>query len=430
MNFSFFNTIHKKVSEHARRSDYAYDAFALFNIIANPIFYAMWAYVDFQGYENVPIRIGIIGLSLLLLSRKYWPEPLKSTLTPWCWYTLATFALPIFFTFMLLKHNFSFGWSLNSLCGVVLSILLLDYRALTIIMPLGILIGYILFSISGPNPPLATEHYKTILITYMAVFVFGFLFSRRRDILEAQRHQTLKSAAGAIAHEMRTPLANVSMSGYLLKNKLQKIRTSLAQPSLEKETLGKELTSLEQTAEELDHLSQRSQNLINLLLTNLKQNLETLPQRTLSIKTVLETALKEFAYHPHEDEKVHLTVEEDFSFQGNQEIMTHVFFNLLKNSLYFIQAVNKGEIFITVSTEAGKGIVTFKDTGPGIEQHRLAKLFTPFYSQRPHGTGIGLSFCKRAVESMRGTIKVASQLGEYTTFTIKFPCQSMKMRNS
>ena len=59
--------------------------------------------------------------------------------------------------------------------------------------------------------------------------------------------------------------------------------------------------------------------------------------------------------------------------------------------------------------------------GPGIEKHRVPKLFTPFYSKRPHGTGIGLSFCKRAIEVMGGKIHVTSELGKNTTFIINLP---------
>ena len=126
--------------------------------------------------------------------------------------------------------------------------------------------------------------------------------------------------------------------------------------------------------------------------------------------------MEKFAFRPEEEAKIHLNIKTDFTFQGNEELSTHIFFNLIKNSLYYIEVAGKGQIYITIQ----QGKVIFKDTGTGIETHILKNLFTPFYSRRTHGTGLGLAFCKRAVESMNGKITVESEYGEHTTFVLEF----------
>ena len=62
-----------------------------------------------------------------------------------------------------------------------------------------------------------------------------------------------------------------------------------------------------------------------------------------------------------------------------------------------------------------------KDTGIGISRDVLPKLFTPFYTTKPNGMGIGLAFCKRTLEAHGGTIEVNTIEGKGTTFTLNIP---------
>ena len=75
-------------------------------------------------------------------------------------------------------------------------------------------------------------------------------------------------------------------------------------------------------------------------------------------------------------------------------------------------------------------IVRISDTGPGIPEEHLDKLFYPFFTTKKHGSGVGLSMAKKIVDSHRGVIDVASRPGEGTTFTVRLPmmaCGSVEM---
>lgn len=89
----------------------------------------------------------------------------------------------------------------------------------------------------------------------------------------------------------------------------------------------------------------------------------------------LRKALEEYSFKIHEKEKVHIDIKKDFYFLGNEDLIIHIFLNLLKNSLYFIQSSGKEEIFISVSSTSYLHQVVFKDTGTGIKSHRLPPLF-------------------------------------------------------
>ena len=105
--------------------------------------------------------------------------------------------------------------------------------------------------------------------------------------------------------------------------------------------------------------------------------------------------------------------------------VTQVLLNLFKNA---IEAMPQGGR-LSVSTrltqaayEAGEAVLLeIQDTGLGIEQGELRKVFRPLYSTKPGGAGLGLSFCRQVVEEHGGEIRMASRKGHGTTVTLIFP---------
>ena len=98
-----------------------------------------------------------------------------------------------------------------------------------------------------------------------------------------------------------------------------------------------------------------------------------------------------------------------------------VLFNLIKNSIYSINAALKGEILITLQPGRGLNRVVLRDTGEGIEQKNLDKIFEGFYTTREEGTGVGLAFCRRTLRSFDGDIRCDSEPGGYAEFILEFP---------
>jgi signal transduction histidine kinase len=83
----------------------------------------------------------------------------------------------------------------------------------------------------------------------------------------------------------------------------------------------------------------------------------------------------------------------------------------------------KGEGALRISAElkGGEVVVSVSDTGVGIPESELTKLFKAFYTTKQKGLGLGLAFCRRAVEAQGGRITVRSKPGEGTTFTFAIP---------
>ena len=60
------------------------------------------------------------------------------------------------------------------------------------------------------------------------------------------------------------------------------------------------------------------------------------------------------------------------------------------------------------------------DTGEGIPADQLKRIFLPFFTTKTNGTGLGLAICQRMVENSGGRLEVSSQVGQGTTFTLRF----------
>jgi len=78
---------------------------------------------------------------------------------------------------------------------------------------------------------------------------------------------------------------------------------------------------------------------------------------------------------------------------------------------------------LTIGTEMAEGQlrIRFADTGQGIPQENLERIFNPFFTTRQEGTGLGLAITHRIVQGHGGRIEVQSRLGEGTMFTVVLP---------
>ena len=103
--------------------------------------------------------------------------------------------------------------------------------------------------------------------------------------------------------------------------------------------------------------------------------------------------------------------------EADKDIIKRVFVNLAVNG---IQAMEKGGGTMKVSTKnTNESVeVNFEDAGIGINKENMKKLFTPFFTTKAQGMGVGLAICKRFVESHNGSIRVESEEGKGSIFTV------------
>ena len=110
---------------------------------------------------------------------------------------------------------------------------------------------------------------------------------------------------------------------------------------------------------------------------------------------------------------------------GDAVLFEQVFMSLISNAAEALPA-SGGVITLTTGTAQDKAgtvcvFVEIRDTGVGILQAGLAKIFVPFYTTKSQGTGLGLAIAKKFTEAYSGTISVSSRPGEGAVFRVAFP---------
>ena len=145
-----------------------------------------------------------------------------------------------------------------------------------------------------------------------------------------------------------------------------------------------------------------------------------------SVQQCVTSALERYPFRGDELARITvLPIDPAMKFSGSDTVVVFVLFNLLKNALHAIRVSGEGEGQITISAVHDQNfcVLRFRDTGPGIAPDVLPYIFDAFFSTKRHGSGagMGLTFCRRAVVLLGGSIKCSSMPGAHTTFTIRLP---------
>lgn len=236
---------------------------------------------------------------------------------------------------------------------------------------------------------------------------------------------TMILLSSTIAHELRTPFASLNLGvtgvGSVLPDLIKTYeiakKNNLDIPVIDP----LKFSLLNEVLTDMQYEIRAAFTFIDMLLVKINPAISAQKNEFFSMSECIEHVMEKYPFESNQRELVYITLSGDFDVRGDIVLMSHVFFNLLKNSLYYIAASGKGRVFITIERGDLYHKVYFKDTGAGISAAILPKIFTPFFSKTYHGTGIGLAFCKKVMKSLHGDIICESVEGQYTLFTLSFP---------
>ncbi len=227
-----------------------------------------------------------------------------------------------------------------------------------------------------------------------------------QQIMKSERLATLGQLATGVAHEINNPLGTISIYAQMVLDEL-----------------GKDNDSCRESIEVVMKQTNRAGKIVKDLLEFARQSEPEM--RILNINDILRKATT-ITTHPAELQNISLALHpapELPEIEGDSDKLEQVFINIIVNALQSMP--QGGELTIgTRLTEDGKFIeIEISDTGCGIPQEHLDKLFDPFFSTKStgKGTGLGLSVSLGIVQRHNGTIDVRSKVGEGSTFIIRFP---------
>lgn len=112
---------------------------------------------------------------------------------------------------------------------------------------------------------------------------------------------------------------------------------------------------------------------------------------------------------------------EEIEINADEELLSQVLINLLKNAMQALEGQDNGKISLTVIQVRTTTYIEVKDNGPGIPHDILEDIFVPFFTTKDTGTGIGLSLSRQIIRMHGGELQVSSRPYSETSFTISLP---------
>lgn len=402
-------------------------AVGLVGVVGFPLYYLIWAYWFPQPYENLPLRLLGMALFIPLMLVRYWPRRI-AWLFPAYWFVVMLYALPFFFTFMLLKNDTSAVWGMSTMAALFLLVIVaFDWVLVVFIFVLGSCLGWAAHVLTGGALAVPTGYLEHLPI-YLFVIVAGSVFSHRKELLANERLDAMFAVSRNVAHELRTPLLSIRSGIGGLRRYLPDLLTGyqaavdngLSVPKLRRAHLG----ALHGVLERMDRETIYATTMIDMLLVSAgRRSVEPEQLETVSMAECVAAALDRYPFRSDEEVKrVTWLGGDDFEFEAVPLLIVHTIFNLLRNALYALSEAGGGQVSLWVTHDNGVGRLHVKDTGTGISPKVLPHIYERFYSSRgaEQGAGIGLFFCKTAVESCGGTIECHTEHGEYTEFVLTF----------
>jgi len=220
-----------------------------------------------------------------------------------------------------------------------------------------------------------------------------------RRLLENERLAAMGRLTGYVAHEINTPLTNISL-----------LAATAAKRSQDPEIISR----LEKINAQRRLIGSILQDLAGLTRPPPIQPVET------DLRTIVDGSLEQMEPYLHEGVELRKEAGSPVVADVDPRRIQQVLVNLTKNAL---QATSNGTVTVAVEDRGDTVALVVHDTGPGMPPDVLEKLFQPFFTTKPkeQGTGLGLAFAKSVVNAHGGTIEVESELGQGTTFTVVLP---------
>ncbi|HEX2955294.1 MAG TPA: ATP-binding protein [Chitinispirillaceae bacterium] len=223
--------------------------------------------------------------------------------------------------------------------------------------------------------------------------------AKLREKTRAQAMETAwRDIARVMAHEIKNPLTPIQLTLDRIQEKIDN-ETPLSNPDLSKfvNRISTQVTNLERLVNDFRSFAREPEPLL----------------RSTGLCTILKRVTEDL------EESIKTSIRGDATVMIDPRLFERVLLNLWKNSI----DAGATSMNVTVENSQKQVVVTITDNGSGIPEENLQKVWVPYITFKKGGTGLGLPVVKRIIESMNGSISLASSTvkdNHYTTFTIIF----------
>jgi two-component system, sporulation sensor kinase E len=239
--------------------------------------------------------------------------------------------------------------------------------------------------------------------------------SRRtaQQTIESERFNALTLLAAGVAHEIGNPLNSLHIHLQLMERGVQKLDDG-AKAELQQ--------SIDVARSEVNRLD----SIVTQFLQAIRPSRPQL--RPENLNTIVEEAVRFFTPEIRDRE---IVVEQELRsdlplLQLDRDQMKQAFYNVIKNSLEAMK--RHGTLRIRTDLDDTHVLVRFVDTGSGMSAANLSRVFEPYFTTKPAGTGLGLLIVRRIVREHGGELSIESSQGKGLTLTIRLPYIDKRIR--
>ncbi|HQD35969.1 MAG TPA: ATP-binding protein [Thermodesulfovibrio thiophilus] len=242
---------------------------------------------------------------------------------------------------------------------------------------------------------------------------FNFMIQKLQEnqilherLREAEHLSAIGQLSRTIAHEVRNPLNFINLSIDHLIEKLQK-------QELDSDNYIKLLENMKQEIYRVNNLITEYLEYTRPLKLNKK--LASIIEIIEDVVSLVEATGSKYGINIYKDYEV------DFTLNLDVDLIKSCFLNIITNALYAMKDSDMKNLFIKTELSEDNLLIKISDTGSGVPEEYIDKIFEPFFSTKKGGLGLGLSLSKRVIEEHGGKIEFSSRQGNGSEVKIYIP---------
>ena len=225
-----------------------------------------------------------------------------------------------------------------------------------------------------------------------------------KQLAQSERESAWREMAKQVAHEIKNPLTPMKLSIQLLQ------RAAKDQSDDMNERVDRVSKTLIEQIEQLSHIASEFSSFAKMPPAQIEPMI--INDLVRSVADLFKNEAARFEVH---------IPDTAYEVLGDKGQLVRVFNNLITNAIQAIPDDRQGQIFIGMRREGDEVIVKVEDNGVGIPEDQRDKVFTPNFTTKSSGTGLGLAMSKNMVELAGGRIWFESEVGKGTTFYVALP---------
>lgn len=367
-----------------------------------------------------------IGCIAMILSHS-WRFAVSQKYLAVFWHVMLLLCLPMLSTYSFIVDPGRVGVTVGAVMSILVLAAFVDWLSFVVLSMLGFTFGHLIYASCALIAGVSLSSYGGSFEITIVCLAVAFLIAAMMRYAQENEIKMMKVVGGAIAHEVRSPMASAYAG---IGAVLDSIKKSDAAAINSKKIIidGKEVDLRENRVlimqkndyELVDYVSEN----IKSILAHGMQSAESILAAMSSVSAqdngkhsvlkIVHDAIKTHYMTDTERDRIEVRKNSlDFDFYGSYKMFKHVIHNLLASALKY--ADNNAKISIWTS---GRNL-HFRDNSNGMLAANASKVFD--FDNNKSGTGLGLAFCKTVLIAMDSNISCISEANKYTEFVITFP---------